>query len=753
MKTVFCILLTCFIILSLHAQTNFSEENAKQILKTLSVDIGPRPMGSPSERRAMEFAIETFKKYGCDTAYIMNMDRSSRVNTTSGIAVGIKYGATKRIIVIGGHIDSAGPEIPGADDDGSGSATVIECARVLCSTTPQSTILLGCWGGEEQGLEGSRYFVKHFPDIDSVVLMLQVDMANGLGIIDMDPDTYGKSAPRWLVKAAAEEFRNLGYSNLRYPTHFFSMNYAMPEGSGSDHEAFVAEGIPAIDFSTDVSKPIHTPRDNFENFDTRGLKRSGDLILTLFKRFDGGVPSRTTEQYWLYLVGSTPIFIPYWGIWTFIIISLLLAIIAFIIVRKRREPIDSPDRVQWSGFKMMLYSLVMTICAWFSPDIVGLINGVRHPWLADYNPYYILAGIAFLIGGSIALMMNKKLRLSRCPYVFYKRAIIGLVIFLLVLMLANLKLAVEPAMAIFLVSLAILARHPLIKFTLVLLAPVWMLRLLFSEWDGLIFRTFATALPTSFSGNGFFALIMIGIFSLYILPFLFALAAVLRDNPKLGWPISLMKSRNVFVACILLFSVLAVYLSSQPSFDRWWQREVHIDQTYYMDTHEKEIFVNSPEYFSNLSLHHAQKDTVLDGKSTSTKITPSSSFDTTWLAVERKENHHSSDSVTTFDIELKLASVRRPYMVMVSYTDGKNITRFETPWLFRTVEDAKRITWYSFPDTSITIPVKFQIPSGDSVKEKIEVTYDTLAYPMSLEQELTYFTPRTKYIANHVYGR
>src|ERR1041385_4327556 len=102
----------------------------------------------------------------------------------------MKRGATKRIIIIGGHIDSAGPEIPGADDDGSGSATVMEIARVLGKREMQSPLVFCCFGGEEQGLEGSKYFASYFPGIDSVDLMLQVDMANGLGVIDIDPDTY-----------------------------------------------------------------------------------------------------------------------------------------------------------------------------------------------------------------------------------------------------------------------------------------------------------------------------------------------------------------------------------------------------------------------------------------------------------------------------------------------------------------------------------------------------------------------------------
>lgn len=89
----------------LHAQKEFSQANATELLKVLSVEIGPRPMGSPSEQRALQFAVQKFREYGCDTAYIMPMLSSSKANTTSGIAIGIKYGLKKRIIIVGGHID------------------------------------------------------------------------------------------------------------------------------------------------------------------------------------------------------------------------------------------------------------------------------------------------------------------------------------------------------------------------------------------------------------------------------------------------------------------------------------------------------------------------------------------------------------------------------------------------------------------------------------------------------------------------
>jgi hypothetical protein len=61
------------------------------------------------------------------------------------------------------------------------------------------------------------------------------------------------------------------------------------------------------------------------------------------------------------------------------------------------------------------------------------------------------------------------------------------------------------------------------------------------------------------------------------------------------------------------------------------------------------------------------------------------------------------------------------------------------------------ISWYSFPDSVLRIPVSFQISGMDSVRETIEVAFDGLADPMRFERELTYVIPRTRYLAGHVY--
>ncbi len=750
-KIFFIILLTS---IGGNAQTDFSQENAHRLLKFLSVDIGPRPMGSPAELRSLHFAAEKFREYGCDSVYIMKVDRFSRGNTNTGVAVGIKRGITKRVIVIGGHIDTASPEVPGTNDDGSGSAIVIEAARVFGKRQMQSTLVFCCFGGEEQGLVGSKHFVANFPDIDSVVLMLQVDMASGRGILNIVPDAQsGLSTPKWLVKATYEEFNRLGYRNLRYPTHFFSLNYSAPQGIGSDHESFLQKGVPSIAFVSDVGYPIHTPCDNFENFEPAGLKRTGDIIIKLIERFDNGTPNRELEWYWLWTVLGFPIFIPRWGLWCFVLIVVGLTITAFFTVRKRREFPGPQTRIRWSGSKIFLFAFIIVVCGWFSSDLIGWIKGVRYPWIPAIELYYLFALIAILIGGSIAIRLSKKLRISQCPYLLFKHAVIMLLVFFIGLGILNFKLIVEPGIALFFISLAMLVRQPLLKLFFIVLSPWWMIRLIFSEWSELLFRM-STDIPLTASMKLMSNFGAVFLMSIYILPFLLALTSLLRDTPALRWLITASRAKMTFNIFIILFISLGIYLLFLPRFNKLWCNTVDIEQEYNMNTATKSITIKSSEYLNNLKFTHAGGDTMINANKTEIQMQPAAGFDTTWLYLRRHEQKLQFGDTTHYDIELTLSTIFRPFTVSISYSiDGKAVNAFSTPFQFRTSEFKKKIEWYSFPDTLLSIPIQFSTIGKECVQETIEIVFDKLAYPIEVRGGMVYMVPRTKYVGTFEYWK
>src|SRR6185436_205037 len=91
--------------------------------------------------------------------------------TTSYNMIGEIYGSDKKdeVIMLGGHLDSW-HSATGATDNAVGCATMMEAARILkaIGVKPRRTIRVACWGGEEQGLLGSRAYVKkHFGSFES----------------------------------------------------------------------------------------------------------------------------------------------------------------------------------------------------------------------------------------------------------------------------------------------------------------------------------------------------------------------------------------------------------------------------------------------------------------------------------------------------------------------------------------------------------------------------------------------------------
>jgi hypothetical protein len=729
MKTFF---LSIFVVFTLDAQTPFSLDSATAFLKTLSVDVGPRPMGSPYERRAMEFAVQKFREFGLHEAYVMPMTSVERdilgtsTNTRSGIAVGLLKGATDRIILIGGHIDSAGPEIPGANDDGSGSATVIELARVLSKRRNESTIVFCLFGGEEAGLRGSKYFVEHFPSLAKVKLMLQVDMANGSDWLVPLIDQQGKSSPSWLVRAAFEECEKLGYSGLSYPTHFFALNSMLPGGGiGSDHMPFLEKDIPSIDFTSDINDPIHTPQDNFGAFKTDGLKRSGDLVYKLVERFDSGGPDSTVEEYYFFHFGNVLFFIPMWALYTLILLSLIIAGYGLLVLRGRRVEVDKTARPRIPGLKLFFLLLIIQTCVWFSELIVGLIKGDRYPWYSDVTGYFILGGLAGLMGIWLALQILPRLNLSRDPYRYHLRSIVVLTVILLLFLPLSSKAALYPATAIVLLTVSTLARHPWVKLTLWFFSPYLLYRFFFNEGFPLFARTLPEASITA--GIGFsvvWHLFLILFFSLCSFPFLLGFASIYAETRSdMPWLTSF-RQRWGFILVAVALGLCIFWLATLPSYSESWKQNIRVDQDFDQQTAKGAVYVRSGEYLKGASLRCEGRDTSIHSWTREVKVMDIFSVDEPWIKTERRIQKEQDSSGTMVHVLCTLRFKFAPSSAQLTYNSKKSpLKRASSVLAHTTLSRSISLRWYSFPDTVIIAPLEFTVAPDDTVYESVEATF------------------------------
>jgi len=108
-------------------------------------------------------------------------------------------GKTSELVILGGHIDStaSGGVAPGADDDASGSSSVLECFRIIAQSSfiPTKTIEFHAYAAEEMGLLGSRAMAqKYKTDGAKVMGMMQLDMT-GYGNAKIGVITNGVDAP------------------------------------------------------------------------------------------------------------------------------------------------------------------------------------------------------------------------------------------------------------------------------------------------------------------------------------------------------------------------------------------------------------------------------------------------------------------------------------------------------------------------------------------------------------------------------
>lgn len=146
-------------------------------------------------------------------------------------------------VILSAHFDSW-DGASGATDNGTGTLVMMEAARLLKQfyPNPKRTILVGLWGSEEQGLNGSRAFVEDHPKIaDNLQAMFNQD--NGTGrVVNIQGQGFVHAyeyITRWL-SAVPEDIRK--HIETNFP--------GAPGGGGSDFASFVAVGAPAFSLSS-----------------------------------------------------------------------------------------------------------------------------------------------------------------------------------------------------------------------------------------------------------------------------------------------------------------------------------------------------------------------------------------------------------------------------------------------------------------------------------------------------------------------
>jgi len=216
----------------------------------------------------------------------LRMSLAAKVSASDGDGMNILgeiRGETKpdEVVMIGAHYDSwhAGT---GATDNGAGSAVMIEVMRILKATHIKlnRTVRIGLWSGEEQGLLGSRAYVKeHFgtegAGKDKFDVYLNLDNGSGKirGVYLQEND-----AARPLFEEAFRPFHDMGVSTI-----------TLRNTGGTDHLSFDSVGLPGFQFIQDPldygSITHHSAADTYSHAVPEDLMQAAAVIASLVTDF------------------------------------------------------------------------------------------------------------------------------------------------------------------------------------------------------------------------------------------------------------------------------------------------------------------------------------------------------------------------------------------------------------------------------------------------------------------------------------
>lgn len=230
------------------------------------VTIVSRHKDSQANQYAADFIYNKFFSYG------LNVSRQDFLTSGQNIFA-YRYGKIQdEFVIICAHYDAmpSGGIAPGADDNGSGTAAVLEAARIFSKYQTNYTIIFALWDQEEQGLQGSAYYAQQAKtNGDKIISVINLDMigwdSNNDGIMEIHTQNYASSNSLASQVESVNNNYNIG----------LTAQIINPGTTRSDHASFWFQNYSAVllieDFTknsdghNDFNNQYHKVTDNLAN--------------------------------------------------------------------------------------------------------------------------------------------------------------------------------------------------------------------------------------------------------------------------------------------------------------------------------------------------------------------------------------------------------------------------------------------------------------------------------------------------------
>ncbi|BCJ58314.1 M28 family peptidase [Micromonospora endophytica] len=200
------------------------------------------PVGIPT----VSVSYDTGAQFAATSGLTLRIeaDTTSEIRSTENVLAQSKHGRTDNVVVAGAHLDSD-PAGPGYNDNGTGSAALLEVALQMAKVKSHNAVRFAWWGAEEAGLIGSQYYVDSLTEqqVADIALYLNFDMIGSpnyvFGVYDGDDSAQEGSGPGPEGSAQIEQVFEKFFASRKLssvPSDFTGR---------SDYGAFIGVDIPA----------------------------------------------------------------------------------------------------------------------------------------------------------------------------------------------------------------------------------------------------------------------------------------------------------------------------------------------------------------------------------------------------------------------------------------------------------------------------------------------------------------------------
>lgn len=286
--------------------TEFSAVRAHEILKYLLADQRPHPVDSSANRAVAERIVTKLQQLGYQPRLIDQVSCNQKSHTCARVRdiIAVHEGAADgKSVVFSAHYDSVGAG-PGASDDGSSVAALLEIARLLKQSSPgKNRIVFLFDDGEEAGLLGARA-VADDPVIKGAVAVIN---AEARGTSGQSTLFETGSASGWLVDAFSR-------TSMRPLTNSLLSTLYTLLPNDTDLSVFKANGTQGLNLAFGANvEHYHTRLDDLAHIDLRSLQQQGANLFSLAKALQKSDPGQSgVDKHLLYtdLMGAAVVRLP-----------------------------------------------------------------------------------------------------------------------------------------------------------------------------------------------------------------------------------------------------------------------------------------------------------------------------------------------------------------------------------------------------------------------------------------------------------